>query len=361
MFGVITYSSCVTSTNLYVGPRSIRHRLQGAGGVGGLLAVIPGAQGFRPAYYPCYDANGNVTEYVDGNGVTAAHYAYDAYGNTTVKSGPMADDFNFRFSAKYFDAETGNYYYIKRHYSPALGRFISQDPIGISGGLNLYGFCGNDPVNAYDVLGLKTIRFLTGGKAPYKDINSAEDIEVIKSHNFGRGSLKNGETGPYLTFDKECNLEVHINIWVGMEEDDNQKYYYYREHILGNDQCLSTTPRGATIRHERGHARAYLQIVRPAMENYFKKFANHEGSFSEPEEEEIRKTHITFFKMQTHLLLSARYANEGTRGYFDGNPKFKRTYPFMALGIYFPELGTITLAEINGLLFTITDKWKRVK
>ena len=150
-----TYSSCTATTNLYVWGNDLP---QGAGGVGGLLAVIPGAQGFRPASHPCHDANGNVTEYVDGNGVTAAHYAYDAYGNTTVKSGPVADDFNFRFSTKYYDAETGNYYYIKRPYSPALGRFISEDPIGIQGGLNLYGFCGNDPINAYDMLGMWKIK-----------------------------------------------------------------------------------------------------------------------------------------------------------------------------------------------------------
>ncbi|MCL1921836.1 MAG: RHS repeat-associated core domain-containing protein [Kiritimatiellaeota bacterium] len=176
MSGMFIYSSCVTATNLYVwgldlsgqaeGRASPRAEMLGASGVGGLLAAIPGAQGFRPAYYPCHDANGNVTEYVDGNGVTAAHYAYDAYGNTTVKSGPMADDFNFRFSAKYFDAETGNYYYIKRHYSPALGRFISQDPIGISGGLNLYGFCGNDPINHVDTLGMSVFPFILSQPTP---------------------------------------------------------------------------------------------------------------------------------------------------------------------------------------------------
>ena len=178
MSNTVTYSSCVTFAFTYDGfgrvfrtdhyPLTTGHDSyvwgndlsgtpQGAGGVGGLLAVIPGAQGFRPAYYPCYDANGNVTEYVDGNGVTAAHYAYDAYGNTTVKSGPMADDFNFRFSTKYFDAETGNYYYIKRHYSPFYRAFISEDPIGISGGLNLYGFCANDPINKWDYLGMTTV------------------------------------------------------------------------------------------------------------------------------------------------------------------------------------------------------------
>jgi len=50
--------------------------------------------------------------------------------------------------------ETGLVYYGKRFYSPSLGRFINRDPIEESGGLNLYGFCGNNSVNRWDVLGM---------------------------------------------------------------------------------------------------------------------------------------------------------------------------------------------------------------
>ena len=132
------------------GRASSQAEMQGAGGVGGLLAVV------RPegAFYPCYDANGNITEYVDTNGVVVAHYAYDAFGNITGQSGSMADDFVFRFSTKYLDAETGNIHFDHRPYKPSFGRFISRDPIEEQGGLNLYGFCGNDPINKVDYLGM---------------------------------------------------------------------------------------------------------------------------------------------------------------------------------------------------------------
>jgi len=49
--------------------------------------------------------------------------------------------------------ETGLVYYGHRFYSPSLGRFINRDPIEEQGGLNLYGFCGNNTVNRWDVLG----------------------------------------------------------------------------------------------------------------------------------------------------------------------------------------------------------------
>jgi RHS repeat-associated protein len=66
----------------------------------------------------------------------------------------MADQFPFRFSTKQFDAETGFYYYGYRFYSPELGRWLSRDPVEEQGGLNLYGFVGNDPVDRWDMLGL---------------------------------------------------------------------------------------------------------------------------------------------------------------------------------------------------------------
>jgi RHS repeat-associated protein len=53
-----------------------------------------------------------------------------------------------------YDQETGLYYMRARYYDPELGRFLSEDPIGIAGGLNLYAYAGNDPVNASDPAGL---------------------------------------------------------------------------------------------------------------------------------------------------------------------------------------------------------------
>lgn len=60
----------------------------------------------------------------------------------------------FRFSTKFTDVESGLVYYGYRFYDPSLGRFINRDPIGESGGTNLYGFVGNGPVNRSDFLGM---------------------------------------------------------------------------------------------------------------------------------------------------------------------------------------------------------------
>jgi RHS repeat-associated protein len=67
-------------------------------------------------------------------------------------SGPAAALNPFRFSSEVWDATLGLVYYNWRHYNPLAGRFINRDPIGKDGGLNLYGFAGNDPVNRTDYL-----------------------------------------------------------------------------------------------------------------------------------------------------------------------------------------------------------------
>ena len=147
----ISTASGVT-TNLYVWGKDLSGTLQGAGGIGGLLAVKQG----NAWYFPFYDNNGNITAYVNEQGAVVAEYAYDAFGDTIAQSGTMADAFALRFSTKYYDSETGLYYYGYRFYSPELHRWMNRDPIEEEGGLNLYGFCGNDGVNGWDILGLTT-------------------------------------------------------------------------------------------------------------------------------------------------------------------------------------------------------------
>lgn len=124
--------------------------LQGAGGVGGLLAVSSGSA----TSYTAYDGNGNVAALIDAaTGAEAARYEYDPFGNTLMQTGTAAGANPFRFSTKYTDAETGFLYYGLRYYSPNQGRWINRDSIAEKGGTALYGFVRNAPVSSLDVLG----------------------------------------------------------------------------------------------------------------------------------------------------------------------------------------------------------------
>ena len=135
----------------------------GAGGVGGLLYLaISNSNSQLQLYVPWYDAYGNVMGYWDAQGNVVAEYTYDAFGKLISSSGPMADVFAFRYSTKYFDSETGLYYYGYRFYSPELMRWITRDPIGEEGGVNLYAFCYNNSIISFDALGATSVRLSIG-------------------------------------------------------------------------------------------------------------------------------------------------------------------------------------------------------
>ena len=119
-------------------------------------------------YYYRRNLQGDVTAIYDQNGVRKAEYAYDAWGNCTVT---YSGDYNIAYTnpilyrGYYYDRSTGLYYLNARYYNPQWRRFISPDsteyldPESVNG-LNLYAYCGNDPVNYVDPSGCLAIETL---------------------------------------------------------------------------------------------------------------------------------------------------------------------------------------------------------
>lgn len=118
------------------------------GGVGGLLVENQDGN----SYYPTYDGNGNVGEYLTAAGEVVAHFEYDPFGNTLVNT-DSSNQFAYRFSSKPLNSETGLYYYGYRYYDSHSGRWPSKDPIEERGGINLYGFVFNQTNGLIDILG----------------------------------------------------------------------------------------------------------------------------------------------------------------------------------------------------------------
>jgi RHS repeat-associated protein len=160
------------ATNLtrYAWGLDISGTLQGAGGIGGLLAV----QMDDAWYFPFYDNNGNITDYVNAAGMIVAHYEYSPFGEIVAQSGTLADTFAFRFSTKYQDSETGLVMYQLRPYSPLLGRWLCHDPIREEGGENIYCFVSNDPLSFADPFGLWSLKRLNTMSDYYATILDAD-------------------------------------------------------------------------------------------------------------------------------------------------------------------------------------------
>ncbi len=131
--------------------------MQGAGGVGGLLAVKDATNG---VHFCAYDGNGNVAALLnaDGSGLTA-QYEYGPFGEVLRSTGTMARTNQFRFSTKYQDDESDQLYYGFRSYNPSTGRWLSRDPIANRGSAALYLPMRNNLINRIDIFGLKDFHF----------------------------------------------------------------------------------------------------------------------------------------------------------------------------------------------------------
>lgn len=111
-------------------------------------------------YYFIRDHLGSPVAVIDEQAQVVEQYRYDALGRVNVydgEGGPvLTSQIGSRhlFQGREYSWATGLYYFRARWYDPVTGRWLSKDPIGISGGLNQYVFCGNNPVNFVDPSGL---------------------------------------------------------------------------------------------------------------------------------------------------------------------------------------------------------------
>jgi RHS repeat-associated protein len=138
--------------------------IQGAGGVGGVLAVNFGLSTFNtqpstpfPPSTHCvsYDGNGNVVALHNAaDGAESAAYEYGPFSEPIRVTGPVASLMPLRFSTMYEDNVTGDRKYLFRDYTPSTCQWKSRDPIGEAGGLNIYGVVGCNLLSKVDALGL---------------------------------------------------------------------------------------------------------------------------------------------------------------------------------------------------------------
>lgn len=155
-------------------------------------------------YYYLTDGNKNVTGLFDGTGTRAATYMYDPFGQTLSANGTAAESNSFRFSSEFFDTETELIYYNYRYYDPKIGRWVKRDPIGNSGGMNLYAFVHNNGIQLFDKLG-QEIRGCCGPDitAPLNKVleklerfwNNLSDEERLKGVLFLDRDKKDPNTG----------------------------------------------------------------------------------------------------------------------------------------------------------------------
>jgi len=152
-------------TATYTRGKDLSGSLEGAGGIGGLLARTDYS---LLATLHCFyhaDGNGNITMLISADQNAIAKYLYDAFGNVLSKSGLLADANPYQFSSKEAHLNSGLVCYLYRYYDPNSQRWLNTDPLGRGGFLPLnsrvptkeeppYTFVLNDPISNRDPYGL---------------------------------------------------------------------------------------------------------------------------------------------------------------------------------------------------------------
>jgi RHS repeat-associated protein len=122
------------------------------------------------------DHQGTIRDVVDNAGTVIDHITYDSFGQIVSQTNPI--ELRFTYTGREWDGETGQYYYRARYYDHAVGRFISEDPIGFSGGdSNLSRYVGNSATNFIDSSGLQSE--ILPGFDPGKALGDAIGVGVV--------------------------------------------------------------------------------------------------------------------------------------------------------------------------------------
>ena len=155
---MVEYDTTVSTRLVYDGPGiaaevsnpggAIVHRYVRGDGLDEVLVDYAGS-GTTARSWLHADERGSIVALSDDSGAMTSLNRYDEYGKP--QSGNAG---RFQYTGQAWLPEIGLYDYKARDYSPTLGRFLQTDPIGPTGGINLYAYVGNDPVNGTDPLGL---------------------------------------------------------------------------------------------------------------------------------------------------------------------------------------------------------------
>lgn len=201
-------------------------------------------------YYYHADALGSITAITDDNIVVLETCRYKIYGTPTIRDSagkeiPQSTIGNTRlFAAREYELEIGFYNNRARYYDPGRGAFTQEDPIGFNGGVNLYAYVMDNPVNFTDPMGQevdinKFIRWIDANaqlesqhacaKAVRQGL-AAGGLDVSKrpemAKDYGAFLEKNGfkviapdgyspQKGDIVVFQPGPNPAGHIQVWNG--------------------------------------------------------------------------------------------------------------------------------------------------
>jgi RHS repeat-associated protein len=216
-----------TTSYLYDGPNIVQEQTGGSASAnllaGGVDAFFSRADS-TGTVTPLRDALGSVVSLTDAGGAVQTSYSYEPFGKTGATGTASSN------SQKYTGREddgTGLYYYRNRYYSPAMQRFISEDPVGLAGGINLFAYVRNNPISYSDPSGLKptsrffsflagVVDYLQPDPGPGSIMHHQTISELMRAGGYGVDEDDYG-SGQDVARDVETGLEIYYGVRTGWE------------------------------------------------------------------------------------------------------------------------------------------------
>jgi RHS repeat-associated protein len=166
----------------------------------------------KGAYFYHADGLGSIVAMTDSSQKVVQDYEYDSFGNLHDQKNRIKQPYTY--TGRESDRETGLYFYRARYYDAEIGRFLSKDPIGFAGGMNLFAYVGNSPVNWIDPLGFGSTIWGPDpesghGGCPvgincvdpgYASVSPGDNIETIVQPGAGLGGLPDLYEIPVIRF-----------------------------------------------------------------------------------------------------------------------------------------------------------------
>lgn len=220
----VVYDGIHPVTDVDAGGAPLRSYTYGPG-IDNILAMTVYAGPETNVYCYVTDHLGTVRSVTDTAGAVVESYTYDAWGRVTVSDGAgnlipeSAIGNRFLFQGREYSWATGLYYFRARHYDPITARWLSKDPIRISGGLNQYTFCANNPVMLRDPSGLWEFTIGAGlgfaGRISFGKNNGRWNIKFGLGYGIGlSGSFAPEDADPQFASD---GLAARIGLEVSGE------------------------------------------------------------------------------------------------------------------------------------------------
>ncbi|WP_416235835.1 RHS repeat-associated core domain-containing protein, partial [Salmonella enterica] len=197
------------------------------------VASVTGKGESRQVWYYHTDVTGTPQEVTAADGTLVWAGYIKGFGENAADISNSGAYFHqpLRLPGQYFDDETGLHYNLFRYYAPECGRFVSQDPIGLRGGLNLYAYAPN-PLTWIDPLGLKADAWVPHG--------AGENDIISKGVHFNAGDkygteLKLGiDSNGQIQFERVFNKDSQsvIDNAIKMANDKFSKDASWRQRLF---------------------------------------------------------------------------------------------------------------------------------